>query len=107
MRAPKHKPDGTDGMQDMHYAALFASFLHCAHTCFRGHPHKVDTHANHAELESYPSEERLKAILQILHTDFVANVDNLQPQFRASFCNAEAQANRLLGQIPDYPFKKK
>ena len=104
-RPPAHKPGepNSKAMQKFHYSAIFASYLHCNHTCFRGFKHD-DLHALHDELHTYPSKERTKQIMDLIHEDFIENIDNMPPHFRAAYCNAEDIAKKHLGFVQVYPF---
>ena len=97
MRPPQHKPNGSDKMQNHHYAAIFASFMHCQHTCGRGLQHKdPDHHALHSELEKYPSKKRTGAILDSIMADMLFNERDIPPHLRAAFCTAHNDAKAFL-----------
>lgn len=84
-------------MENHHYAALFASFMHCEHTCKRGLAHKnADHHDVHTSLETYPSKQKVQAALDALLEDFLHHERDIPPHLRAAFCNAHQTAQVFL-----------
>jgi hypothetical protein len=95
MRPPKHKPEGK--MQNHHYAAIFASYMHCEHTCRRGLEHKEEAHHEiHAELEKYPNKKRIAELLDGILADFLHHEANIPPHYRSAFCHAHQIAKTFL-----------